>query len=196
MLKRLLDVVAASVLLVLLLPLCLVIVVAIKLTSRGPALYRWRVVGLGGRPFESYKFRSMYDNAVSLRKALEPLNEMRGPVFKIRNDPRVTPVGRILRRYSLDEIPQLISVLKGDMSLVGPRPPLREEYEQFDEWHRQKLQVRPGMTCLWQVSGRNRIRDFDEWVKLDLEYIEQWSLWLDLKILLRTIGAVLRGEGV
>jgi exopolysaccharide biosynthesis polyprenyl glycosylphosphotransferase len=193
--KRGFDVCVSALLLVLLAPLFVALAVGVKLTSRGPVFYRWEVVGTGGRPFTGYKFRSMHSNAEKLKKQLEPLNEMRGPVFKLTNDPRVTRFGAWLRRYSLDELPQLWSVLKGDMSLVGPRPPLVSEYARFSEFHRQKLAVKPGVTCLWQVNGRNEIRDFDEWVKLDLEYIRHWSLWLDLKILLKTVAEVLAGSG-
>src|SRR5207244_11951927 len=140
-----------------------------------------------GRFFTGYKFRTMVPNAETLQADLAHRNEMRGPVFKMRDDPRVTRVGRILRRYSLDELPQLWSVLKGDMSLVGPRPPLQTEWARFSEWQRRKLSVTPGITCLWQIRGRNTICDFDEWVRLDIEYIEKWSLWLDLQILARTV---------
>ena len=148
----------------------------VGLSSSGPIFYRWKVIGSGGRPFTGYKFRSMVVNADALRDELASRNEMTGPVFKIANDPRITKVGDWLRKYSLDELPQLYSVLKGDMSLVGPRPPLVTEYEQFTEYQKQKMGVKPGITCLWQVSGRNQISDFDEWVRLDLEYISRWSL--------------------
>ncbi|TMQ64509.1 MAG: sugar transferase [Candidatus Eisenbacteria bacterium] len=160
-----------------------------------PILYRWRVVGLRGRYFTGYKFRTMERDAEARRHGLESLNEMAGPVFKMRDDPRVTGIGRLLRRFSLDELPQLWSVLKGDMSLVGPRPPLRTEWENFEPWQRRKLAVKPGITCLWQVSGRSDIRDFSEWVRLDIEYIERWTTWLDLKILLATGAAVVRSKG-
>jgi exopolysaccharide biosynthesis polyprenyl glycosylphosphotransferase len=193
--KRLMDVVIAAVLLVLLSPLFLAVAVLVKATSKGPVFYRWRVVGKNGRYFSSYKFRTMVDDADRLKAGLMARNEMSGPVFKMEADPRVTRCGRLLRRYSLDELPQLWSVLKGDMSLVGPRPPLQEEYERFTDWQKQKLATRPGITCLWQVSGRNRIRDFDEWVRLDLEYIKDWSLWLDVKVLFRTAIAVVTGRG-
>jgi lipopolysaccharide/colanic/teichoic acid biosynthesis glycosyltransferase len=176
-------------------PLLLVLALLIKLTSAGPILYRWMVVGKDGRPFVGYKFRSMVANADQLKPALLERNEMTGPVFKLTRDPRITSVGAWMRCYSLDELPQLFSVLIGDMSLVGPRPPLRTEYDQFSEYQKQKLAVKPGITCLWQVSGRNEVRDFDEWISLDLEYIEKWSPWLDLKILLRTVGAVVSGSG-
>jgi len=193
--KRGLDVGVSALLLVLLAPLFVALAVGVKLTSRGPSFYRWKVVGKGGRPFAGCKFRSMLPNADELKKQLESQNEMRGPVFKLTNDRRVTRFGAWMRRYSLDELPQLWSVLKGDMSLVGPRPPLVSEYDQFTEFQKQKLAVKPGITCLWQVNGRNEIKDFDEWVKLDLEYIQNWSLWLDFKILLKTAGAVFEGSG-
>jgi lipopolysaccharide/colanic/teichoic acid biosynthesis glycosyltransferase len=193
--KRGLDIAVSALLLVALSPLLAVIAVAVKLAHDGPILYRWRVAGRGGRPFTSYKFRSMVVNADQLKAALAAANEMSGPVFKIRDDPRVTRLGRFLRRYSLDEIPELWSVLRGDLSLVGPRPPLQTEYARFTDRQRAKLAVKPGITCLWQVSGRNEITDFDEWLRLDLEYIERWSLRLDLAILLRTIPAVLSGRG-
>jgi lipopolysaccharide/colanic/teichoic acid biosynthesis glycosyltransferase len=183
------------VLLVLLSPILLAIAVAVKLTSAGPALYRWQVVGQGGRPFTGYKFRTMVTDADALKAELLARNEMQGPVFKLTDDPRITRVGSFLRRHSLDELPQLWSVFKGDMALVGPRPPLQSEYEQFTAYQKQKLAVKPGLTCLWQIRGRNQIRDFDEWVRLDLEYIDHWSLWLDFKILVLTIPAVLRGTG-
>jgi lipopolysaccharide/colanic/teichoic acid biosynthesis glycosyltransferase len=193
--KRAFDVCVSALLLILLTPLFVALAVAVKLTSRGPVFYRWKVVGKGGHPFTGCKFRSMHANADELKKHLEPLNEMRGPVFKLTNDPRVTRFGAWMRRYSLDELPQFWSVLKGDMSLVGPRPPLASEYDQFTEFQKQKLAVEPGITCLWQVNGRNEIKDFDEWVKLDLEYIRHWSLWLDFKILLKTVAEVFGGSG-
>jgi lipopolysaccharide/colanic/teichoic acid biosynthesis glycosyltransferase len=193
--KRALDVSVSAFLLVILAPLFAVLAALVKLTSRGTVFYRWPVVGQGGRPFTGYKFRSMYSNADDLKAQLEPLNEMSGPVFKITNDPRVTKVGTWMRRYSLDELPQLWSVLRGQMSLVGPRPPLATEYERFTDFQQQKLVVKPGITCLWQINGRNEIHDFDEWVKLDLEYIRRWSPWLDLQILLKTVSAVLTGSG-
>lgn len=194
-LKRLLDVLFSGVLLVVLSPVLLAITLAIKLTSPGPALYRWDVVGHGGRPFSGFKFRTMVMNADALKPQLLTQNEMQGPVFKIKNDPRVTLVGQLLRKYSLDELPQLWSVLKGDMSLVGPRPPLQSEYLHFTEFQKQKLTVKPGITCLWQIAGRNDIDDFDEWVLLDLKYIQTWSLWLDFRILFMTCIVVLRGTG-
>ena len=194
-LKRVMDLALAIILLLVLSPFFLLIALAVRLTSSGPILYRWPVVGQGGRYFIGYKFRTMIEDADRRKSELLVNNEMRGPVFKMENDPRVTRVGRSLRRFSLDELPQLWSVLKGEMSLVGPRPPLQEEYEQFSEWQKQKLAVKPGITCLWQVSGRNRIRDFDEWVRLDLKYIQEWSLWLDIKIMFKTAIAVISARG-
>ncbi|MGA7924712.1 MAG: sugar transferase [Candidatus Sulfotelmatobacter sp.] len=193
--KRALDVFFSAFLLVLLAPLFFVLGLLVKLTSPGPVFYRWKVVGKCGRPFTGYKIRSMVVNADELKPQLEHRNEMTGPVFKLEGDPRVTAVGFWMRRYSLDELPQLFSVLKGDMSLVGPRPPLRTEYDRFTEYQKQKLAVKPGITCLWQVSGRNDLSDFNEWVRLDLKYIRCWSIWLDLQILLRTCGTVLSGSG-
>ncbi|MDI6858530.1 MAG: exopolysaccharide biosynthesis polyprenyl glycosylphosphotransferase [Dehalococcoidia bacterium] len=194
-LKRAMDIAVATVLLAILAPLFLLLALVVKLTSPGPILYRWRVVGRGGRYFTGYKFRTMVQDADRMKSDLLAHNEMIGPAFKMKNDPRVTPVGRFLRRRSLDELPQLWSVLKGDMSLVGPRPALQEDYERFTDWQKLRVAVKPGITCLWQVSGRNRISDFDEWVRLDLKYIEEWSLWLDITILLKTIPAVISGRG-
>ena len=193
--KRLVDIVGSGSLLLATSPLLGAIALAVKLSTPGPVFYRWKVVGQGGRPFTGYKFRTMVVNADELKAQLAAANEMTGPVFKMRDDPRITPIGRFLRKYSLDELPQLWSVLKGDMSLVGPRPPLQTEYAQFTDWQKQKLSVKPGMTCLWQVSGRNDIRYYDEWVRLDLDYIRNWSLWLDLKIQVETIPAVIRARG-
>jgi len=194
--KRALDIVVSAVMLILLFPLFLLIAILIKLTSPdGPILYPWEVVGMNKKPFVGYKFRTMVPNAHDLKSQLMAHNEMSGPVFKMRNDPRVTFVGRILRKYSLDELPQLYSVLKGDMSLVGPRPPSKDEADRFEFWQRRKLSVRPGMTCLWQVNGRNEIANFAEWARLDLDYIQTASFWVDLKVLLKTIPAVFRAKG-
>lgn len=194
--KRLIDIVVSAMLLVLLAPLFLLIAVAIKIsTPRLPVFYPWQVIGLSGRPFTGYKFTTMVADADEQKQDLLALNEMDGPVFKVKDDPRITPLGRFLRTFSLNELPQLWSVLKGDMSLVGPRPAFRDELARYELWHKRKLCVKPGMTCLWQVSGRNRIRSFDEWVRLDLEYIERWSLWLDMRILARTVWAVVSGSG-
>ncbi len=194
-LKRGLDIVVSATSLILLSPLMGLIALGVKLTSPGPVFYRWRVVGEGGRPFVGYKFRSMREDADALKSTLLARNEMTGPVFKMKDDPRVTAVGRRLRRCSLDELPQLWSVLKGDMSLVGPRPPLQSEYERFAPWQKDKLLVRPGITCLWQVYGRSDIRDFDDWVRMDLEYARRRSFLLDLKVLAMTVPAVVRAKG-
>jgi lipopolysaccharide/colanic/teichoic acid biosynthesis glycosyltransferase len=193
--KRLVDLVGSAAAILLLSPLFLVLAVAVKLSSSGPVFYRWRVVGKGGRPFIGYKFRSMVPDADRLKSELEALNEMDGPVFKLSNDPRVTSLGAWMRRHSLDELPQLYSVLRGDMSLVGPRPPLVTEYVRFNDFQKQKLAVKPGITCLWQINGRNQVKDFNDWVRLDLEYIRQWSPKLDLWILFKTIGEVFAGSG-
>ncbi len=195
-LKRALDLAVAGGLLVLLSPLLALIALAIKIAApRQPVLYPWRVVGQNGVEFTGFKFRTMVPDADALKAQLAQHNEMTGPVFKMKNDPRVTPLGRWLRKYSLDELPQLWSVLKGDMSLVGPRPAGPHELERYEFWHKRKLSIRPGITCLWQVSGRNRISSFDDWVRMDLEYIDHWSLWLDLRILVRTAWVVLAGTG-
>jgi exopolysaccharide biosynthesis polyprenyl glycosylphosphotransferase len=194
--KRAADLVVSAALLALLFPLLLVIAALIKLTSPGgPVFFRWQVVGKNKKPFVGYKFRTMVPDAERRKAGLLGQNEMQGPVFKIQRDPRVTPLGRWLRRWSLDELPQLWSVLKGDMSLVGPRPTFKEEADRFEFWQRRKLCVKPGITCLWQVNGRNRISSFEEWAHLDLEYIQRASWRMDLKILLQTIPAVLRGRG-
>ena len=193
--KRVMDILGSAILLVLSTPLMVVLVALVRATSPGPVFYRWRVVGKDGKLFLGYKFRSMVANAEQLKATLAERNEMTGPVFKLARDPRLTPLGAWMRRYSLDELPQFYSVLKGDMSLVGPRPPLVTEYAEFTEFQRQKLAVKPGITCLWQVSGRNEITDFDEWVRLDLQYIRDWSLTLDLKILMKTVHEVFAGSG-
>jgi len=194
-LKRVIDIVASVILLTLLSPLFLLAALLVKLTSRGPVFYEFRVLGQHARPFVAYKFRTMVENADDLKPALLQHNEMRGPAFKMRNDPRITPVGRWLRKLSIDELPQLWSVLVGDMSLVGPRPPFAEEFRQYKSWQWGRLAVTPGITCIWQVTGRSDISDFDDWAALDAEYIKNWSLGLDFKILLLTIPAVLRGKG-
>jgi len=194
--KQVIDVVGAFILTVFASPVFVFAAVAIRLTSPGPILFRQQRCGLNGQPFTMLKFRSMNSDAEQRKHELAALNEMGGPVFKVTNDPRVTPVGRILRKFSIDEFPQLLNVLRGEMSLVGPRPLPVDEVERFDDpAHRRRLSVKPGLTCLWQVSGRNNVKDFAEWVRLDLEYIDNWSLWLDLKILWRTIPVVLTGTG-
>jgi len=193
--KRLVDLVVSVVGLVVLSPLLLLIAVAIALSSRGPVLYRQTRCGLNGRRFTLYKFRTMVADADRHLDEVAHLNEVHGPAFKARRDPRVTRVGRILRRFSLDELPQLANVLVGHMSLVGPRPPLPEEVERYERWQRRRLSMKPGITGLWQVSGRAALDDFNHWIALDLAYIDQWSLWLDLKILAKTVPAVLSARG-
>lgn len=194
--KQLLDFVGALVLLVVLSPLLLLAALAVKLTSPGPVFFRQQRSGLNGRPFTMLKFRTMVTDAEQLQAELASFNEMDGPVFKVTNDPRVTSLGRVLRKWSVDELPQLWNVLRFEMSLVGPRPlPVDEIRRINDHAHRRRLSVKPGLTCLWQISGRNEVKSFKEWVRLDLEYIDNWSLWLDLKILLKTIPVVLTGAG-
>ncbi len=193
--KRVLDVTVASIALIVLAPVMLLIALAVKLDSPGPVLFRQIRIGRGGKPFWFIKFRSMVKNAEQIKPSLVARNEVRdGPVFKIRNDPRITRVGRILRRYSLDELPQLMHVLQGHMSLVGPRPPLPSEVVNYGDWEKRRLSVTPGLTCLWQISGRSDI-GFREWVELDHIYIDTMSFWTDLKILLFTVPAVITGRG-
>ncbi len=193
--KRVMDVVLSLILLVILSPLFLVTALAIRLTSPGPVFFVQERLGLNKRRFRLYKFRTMVVDAEKRQAELEPFNEASGPVFKIKNDPRITPIGRILRKTSIDELPQLLNVLKGDMSLVGPRPLPVRDYREFDQyWYNRRFSVRPGVTCLWQIAGRSGI-PFERWIELDLHYIDHWSLWLDFRILLKTIPAVLRGVG-
>jgi exopolysaccharide biosynthesis polyprenyl glycosylphosphotransferase len=193
-LKRGFDLLVASIMLVLASPVMLAIAIAVKLSSRGPVIYRSIRPGIGGRPFDCLKFRTMPEHADQLQDELESLNEQSGALFKIRDDPRLTRVGRFLRRYSLDELPQLVNVVRGEMSLVGPRPLPMRDYERLEDWHKKRYLVLPGITGLWQVSGRSEL-DFDDLVRLDFLYLEQWSIFLDLAILLRTIPAVLRQRG-
>jgi exopolysaccharide biosynthesis polyprenyl glycosylphosphotransferase len=193
-LKRTFDLVVSTVGLILLAPALLVIAIAVKLSSRGPIIYRSIRPGIGGKPFHCFKFRTMREHADQLQADLEPLNEQSGPLFKIRRDPRLTRVGRFLRRYSVDELPQLVNVVRGEMSLVGPRPLPMRDFEHLDEWHKKRYLVLPGITGLWQVSGRAEL-DFDDLVRLDFLYLERWSVFLDLSILLKTIPAVLSGRG-
>jgi exopolysaccharide biosynthesis polyprenyl glycosylphosphotransferase len=196
-LKQLFDFVGALVLMVIgLFTILIPIAILVRLTSPGPIFFRQQRSGLNGRPFMLYKFRTMVSNAEQLKHELAAMNEMTGPVFKVTNDPRITPVGRFLRKYSFDELPQLLNVLRGEMSLVGPRPLPVDEVKRFNDLaHRRRLSVKPGITCLWQISGRNDVKDFQDWVRLDLEYIDNWSLWLDFKILCRTVPVVLIGTG-
>lgn len=188
--KRVIDVGFSLVALILLSPVFVFVAIVIKASSRGPVFFTQQRCGLSGRKFKLYKFRTMIAGAEKKIDELRRLNEMQGPVFKIKNDPRVTDFGNFLRKFSVDEFPQLWNVLKGDMSLVGPRPPIPAEVEKYDNWQRRRLSMRPGLTCLWQIKGRNRITDFNEWMRLDLEYIDNWSLWLDFEILARTIPVV------
>ena len=193
--RRILDVVLATIILVIFGPLLMLpTALLIKLTSPGPVLFKQKRCGHNGRVFTMYKFRSMVDNAEQLRVELEAFNEMDGPVFKSSHDPRITTIGKIIRRRSIDELPQLFNVLQGHMSLVGPRPPIPQEVARYERWQRRRLSMKPGMTCLWQISGRNEV-SFEDWMKLDLTYIDNWSLLLDLKILLKTVPVVLLGRG-
>jgi len=192
--KRLVDVLGAGAAIVLLSPLLAAVAMLVKTTSPGPVLFRQKRSGLHGRVFHMLKFRSMVADAEARRAKLETLNEQDGPVFKIRNDPRVTPLGRFLRKFSLDELPQFFNVLAGDMSLVGPRPPVPAEVAKYEPWQRRRLSVRPGLTCIWQISGRNRI-SFEDWMYLDMRYIDHWSLLGDFDLLLRTVPVVVTGRG-
>ena len=195
LIKRSLDVLLSAVLLIILAPLLFAVALLVRLMSPGPVFFRQTRVGLNKRQFSIYKFRTMGADAEQLQDQLLSRNEMTGPVFKIKKDPRVTPLGRILRKTSIDELPQLFNVLKGDMSLVGPRAMSFRDYERFDQdWQRRRFSVKPGMTCLWQIYGRSSI-PFEKWMELDMQYIDKWSLWLDLKILAQTVPAVLRGTG-
>ena len=193
-LKRGVDIIASIFFLILFSPILLITALAVILTSKGPAIFKQQRVGQGGQPFEFYKFRSMTATAEEDRYLLVDQNEAGGPIFKIAADPRITPVGKFIRRTSIDELPQIWNVLRGDMSLVGPRPPLPEEVAQYTNWERQRLAVRPGVTGIWQVSGRSDL-DFDTWVAMDVEYIEEWSPSLDFSLMVRTIPAVLSGRG-
>jgi exopolysaccharide biosynthesis polyprenyl glycosylphosphotransferase len=192
--KRLFDIVSSAAALWLLLPLFAVVALLVKVTSRGPVLFKQERVGLHGRRFNMLKFRSMVVNAEELKASLAKLNEQSGPVFKMRRDPRVTWIGRFIRKYSIDELPQLINVLRGDMSVVGPRPPVPSEVVKYEAWQLRRLCVRPGLTCLWQVSGRNQI-SFEDWMYLDMQYIDHWSLRQDLNLIFRTLPVVFLGRG-
>ena len=193
--KRLIDICGSALLLLALAPLLMIVAVLIKLDSPGPVLYTQERVGLNKRRFRLFKFRTMIEGADKQQPMLENLNEAEGPVFKIKDDPRITRIGKFLRRFSIDELPQLFNVLWGEMSLVGPRRLPVRDIERIDAlWHKRRLSVKPGVTCLWQVNGRSDV-NFDHWVRMDLEYIDKWSLGLDLRILLRTIPAVLKGSG-
>jgi exopolysaccharide biosynthesis polyprenyl glycosylphosphotransferase len=192
--KRLFDIFVSAATLVVLSPLFVAVAALIKLTSKGPVFFRQARVGLHGRPFNMFKFRTMIVNAEALKEQLLGRNEQSGPVFKIKNDPRITQIGGFLRKHSIDELPQLINVLRGDMSIVGPRPPVAQEVARYEAWQRRRLSVRPGLTCIWQVSGRNQIT-FQEWMYLDMLYIDHWSITDDLNLILRTLPIVLTGRG-
>ena len=194
LLKRAFDLISSATAVLLLSPAFLATAIAVKLDSPGPVFFRQTRVGKNGRPFKMLKFRSMHIDAEARLESLRALNEASGPVFKMRNDPRVTRVGRFIRRTSLDELPQFLNVLTGEMSIVGPRPPVPAEVSKYQRWQRRRLSVKPGITCTWQVSGRSNI-SFDQWMKLDLEYIDTWSLWQDIQICLRTVPAVLLSRG-
>jgi exopolysaccharide biosynthesis polyprenyl glycosylphosphotransferase len=195
-LKRVLDLMGSTIGLIFLGLLLPFFTLFVKLRSPGPVFFRQQRSGLNGRPFTIYKFRTMVTNAEQLQHELAAMNEMNGPVFKVTKDPRITPFGKFLRKFSLDELPQLYNILRGEMSLVGPRPLPVDEVKRFNDLaHRRRLSVKPGLTCLWQISGRNNVTDFKDWVRLDLEYIDNWSLWLDFKILWWTVPVVLAGTG-
>lgn len=195
LLKQVIDIILSFIGLIILSPLLGVIAILVKTTSTGPVLFKQQRCGLNGKPFILYKFRTMVSDAEAQLDTLRRHNLMEGPAFKMENDPRVTKVGKFLRKFSLDEFPQLWNVFKGDMALVGARPPLPEEVKRYDQWQRRRLSMRPGITCLWQISGRNNIKDFNQWAKLDLEYIDHWSLWLDMVILFKTIPVVILTRG-
>jgi len=193
--KRLFDIASSGAGLLLLSPLFAFISLVIKKTSKGPVFFKQERCSLNGRKFTLFKFRTMVEGAEEKLAGLKKHNEMNGPAFKMKDDPRITKMGKFLRKFSLDEFPQLWNVFMGDMSLVGPRPPIPEEVTRYDNWQRRRLSMRPGITCLWQAGGRNKIEDFAEWAKLDLDYIDNWSFWLDIKILFRTVPAVLFARG-
>ena len=192
--KRFFDIASSGLALWCLAPLLLIVAALVKLTSRGPVLFRQQRVGLHGKPFGMLKFRTMVENAEALKAQLAAQNEMDGPVFKMKHDPRITRIGRFLRKFSIDELPQLINVLRGDMSVVGPRPPVPNEVLKYEPWQRRRLSVRPGLTCIWQVSGRNEI-SFEQWMYMDLQYIDNWSFKKDVELVLKTFPVVLTGRG-
>lgn len=187
--KRLIDVVCSFLGVLVLSPLFIIIAIIIKITSKGPVFFSQKRVGKDGKEFDMYKFRSMVINAEELKEKLAAQNEMSGPMFKMKDDPRVTKVGKFIRKTSIDELPQLWNVLKGDMSLVGPRPSLPKEVAQFEDWMYRRLEVKPGLTCYWQVSGRNNI-DFEDWMKLDIKYVDERSTWIDIKLIFKTVGVL------
>ena len=187
--KRIIDIIGAGSGLVLLSPVIAIVACAVKFTSKGPIFFSQKRVGKNGQLFDMYKFRSMVVNAEELKEKLAQQNEMSGPMFKMKDDPRVTKVGKFIRKTSLDELPQLLNVLKGDMSLVGPRPSLPNEVVQFEKWMYKRLAVKPGLTCYWQVSGRNNI-DFEDWMKLDIKYVEERNILIDIKLIFKTVGVL------
>ena len=193
-LKRAIDLILGICALIFLSPIWILTSIFIRLGSKGSIILKQTRIGKRAQPFPCFKFRSMRPDADAMQDQLEHLNEAQGPLFKIRNDPRITRVGRVIRKFSIDELPQLINILKGDMSFVGPRPPIPREVDKYERWQRRRLRMKPGLTCLWQIRGRNEI-DFEEWMKLDLQYIDSWSVLLDLKIVLKTIPIVLLGKG-
>ena len=192
--KRLLDILIALSTLIFFSPFFVIVALLIKITSKGPIFYTQTRVGRGGSEFEMIKFRSMVVNASDMKIDLSHANEMDGPVFKMKNDPRITSIGRFIRKHSIDELPQIINILKGEMSVVGPRPPLPKEVVEYQDWQKQRLAVTPGLTCIWQVSGRNNL-SFEEWMNMDIEYIENWSLLLDIKLIFKTFAVVFSGDG-
>ena len=187
--KRVMDILGSGCGLVLLSPVIIIVAILVKFSSKGPVFFSQKRVGKNGKVFEMYKFRSMVVNAEELKEKLAAQNEMSGPMFKMKDDPRVTKVGRFIRKTSLDELPQLWNILKGDMSLVGPRPSLPKEVAQFETWMNKRLWVKPGLTCYWQVSGRNNI-DFEDWMKLDCKYVDERNLWIDIKLIFKTVGVL------
>jgi exopolysaccharide biosynthesis polyprenyl glycosylphosphotransferase len=193
-LKRAFDIVVSGTALAMLSPLLFGVAMLVKITSRGPVLFRQLRVGQHGRQFHMLKFRSMVADAEALKAKLLAQNEQQGPVFKMRSDPRITRIGRFIRKYSIDELPQLLNVLRGEMSIVGPRPPIPSEVAKYEAWQRRRLSVRPGLTCVWQVSGRNEI-SFEEWMYLDMQYIDHWSLRRDIELIAKTVPVVLTGRG-
>lgn len=187
--KRVMDILGAGCGLVLLSPVIIIVAILVKFSSKGPIFFSQKRVGKNGKEFNMYKFRSMVVNAEELKEKLAAQNEMSGPMFKMKDDPRVTKIGKFIRKTSLDELPQLWNVIKGDMSLVGPRPSLPKEVAQFEEWMYKRLAVKPGLTCYWQVSGRNNI-DFEDWMKLDCRYVDERNLWIDIKLIFKTVGVL------
>ena len=194
MAKRIMDFGLGSLILLASLPIMVLLILAIKANSAGPIFFVQRRVGQGGKIFKLYKFRSMITDADAIKSSLQLFNEKDGPIFKMKSDPRITTVGKFMRRHSLDELPQLFNVLSGDMSLVGPRPPLPEEVLNYESWHLRRLAVKPGLTCTWQISGRSHL-SFDEWMKLDIAYIDNWSLSLDLTLIWKTVKVVINADG-